>query len=642
MADSFWKTDLDEQAGRVGNPSWQDKFRSTASAIRDLREGEHSYDVLLQVDGHDLKAHSFLLILRSPVFEALLSQRWRQSDSPVVRTIGFEAPVTSKGLSCLLDHVYGVGMSLDCENVYQAWSCAHYFQLEGMKLECLDFYMNACKKQKSVCVALCMPILQAFEDFGDVTSETAEVAKAFWDFLDLNAVDVLSEQGNFVACSSDMMRKVLSRTTLRVPSERFLLDALEVFVTAKLKVSKDPPPKRTFLAENHLLWTIRYHHLSVEDLVGIDFLTPQESVKILQQCQTTKKKECSALVTNNDLAEKGAAGMQQELCFLPRRCPYSIIRRSYLPVIRLPEQQNGGADDLMEKRGGNRDGIQIAVSQTAFLKSVLLAGPKYEDILIGATLKIYDGVTNVLASFEQQCQMAKGELYEFVLQPEFLLLAHKNYRLVLELPGDTGRLFFAKYTGGSFKSVVDCTERDFKVGDQIEVCTHKCAGKKNSLIWSPGSINNVSLDGSMLQVMYKDGTVEVVAQETVRSLSSHEEDQMLTVCWGVLANTPDQNQSKERTNLYEGEFPGVCLSLSGLPKFCSQEHVRLIGSAASQLEASVICWGRREDDDDSGSYKVQVQNRGILTVSEEHLCKSEALPKAPPGGPASRNQTLSL
>jgi len=234
-------------------------------------------DVTLSVEGRDFEVHSFLLKIRSSYFEALFAKRWSQNDtSDSKKTIKISSPITATAMDSVLSHIYEGKENLDLENISEVWVAASYFQVNSLKMKCIE-YMT-----QTLCISTCLYFLETIQyaENQDVTITVLE--KNMTDFLRDNASDIFAEKDHYIHLSPKIFSTVLSDNHIRC-DEFLLLEALLNFLDKNVDPTQDEQTQREFLLQHDLLWCIQYIHIDSDEILELKFLTAEEKVSILRR-----------------------------------------------------------------------------------------------------------------------------------------------------------------------------------------------------------------------------------------------------------------------------------------------------------------------------------------------------------------------
>ncbi|EYB82159.1 hypothetical protein Y032_0365g3578 [Ancylostoma ceylanicum] len=262
---SFSVRDACVAAGQVDAKVFRDSEQPATimSHLEQFRRNQNMCDVILEVDGHSLAAHRFVLAAAIPYFRAMFGYDVVEAKMGKIKLndISFEA------LEALVNFVYTSEISINSDNVQSLLFAASILQMDSVCYACQRFMTQLLTTKNCLLIRQfaeqhnCVDLLNSSDDF------------AVDHFIELRELD------EFKQIAFPHLRDLIRRSDLKITSEE------QVFETVIEWMEANPCERKQHLPE--LLSLVRLPQLNMQYLV--------ENVR--QNSMIKESRECTDLVS---------------------------------------------------------------------------------------------------------------------------------------------------------------------------------------------------------------------------------------------------------------------------------------------------------------------------------------------------------
>ncbi|XP_060872931.1 kelch-like protein 3 [Metopolophium dirhodum] len=195
--------------------------------LQSLRKDEALCDIALKTDdGTTIFGHRIVLMSASQYFLAMFSN-FNESKKDVVNIKELDSTV----LQLLVDYIYTGQIMISKENVQVLLPAANFFQLDFVKIACIEFLQTQLDPQH--CIGI-----RAFADLHNclelLSSSEAYIRKKFLDVV---------KGKEFLSLSTEEVIELISSNVLNAPSEEKVYECVIKWVNYKLNDRYDSLPK---------------------------------------------------------------------------------------------------------------------------------------------------------------------------------------------------------------------------------------------------------------------------------------------------------------------------------------------------------------------------------------------------------------
>jgi BTB/POZ domain-containing protein 1/2 len=260
---------------------WQDHCFTQKEKIEHLFETQENSDVIFHVgEGkEEITAHRFILIMASPVFEAMFRSNWAESsisdpiEIPDIEPLAFRR---------LLRFAYTDSAILDNETVMLILYGARKYQIKVLEYLCIEYLGDNLTPANTFC------LLDQARNF-----DIPVLIEMCLEQIDHYTTDYLSSDG-FLDVSYDSLCCIIKRDTLRV-RELALFQAVLRWLNAECErrgIDPSSSNKREILG--HALYSIRFPLITVEEFADFvassEILEEKDCINLFRYFATKKNK----------------------------------------------------------------------------------------------------------------------------------------------------------------------------------------------------------------------------------------------------------------------------------------------------------------------------------------------------------------
>uniref|UniRef100_A0A914YW42 BTB domain-containing protein n=1 Tax=Panagrolaimus superbus TaxID=310955 RepID=A0A914YW42_9BILA len=270
-----------DEALQDDSQQWQDRCFTQAEKIQHLFESQDNSDVTFHVgeEKEEITAHRFILILSSPVFEAMFRSNWTEALTQNAIEIPDIEPLAFRRL---LRFAYTDSAILDNETVMPILYAARKYQIKVLEFLCIEYLGD------NLTPANTFFLLDQAKNF-----DIPVLIEMCLEQIDHYTTDYFSSDG-FLEVSYESLCCIIKRDTLRI-RELALFQCVLRWLNAECErrgIDATTSNKREILG--HALYSIRFPLISVEEFADVvaasQLLEDKDCVNLFRYFATKKNK----------------------------------------------------------------------------------------------------------------------------------------------------------------------------------------------------------------------------------------------------------------------------------------------------------------------------------------------------------------
>lgn len=394
---------------------WQSE-KTLAEASLYMLTNQIATDVQFSVGKEEkiIKAHKFILICRSSVFQAMFTNDFAESRE-TVHIPDIEPVIFDR----LLEYIYTDETEVSGENVLPLLYTAKKYCVQKLVRKCLAFLENG-RSPDNICQILEQAHLYDEEDFRD---------KSLRYILD-NARDVLKSSA-FLDLCHECVKKIVSYDELQA-DEKTVLEAVTSWgenQCQKQNIENNSENLRTVLAD--VLYLVRFPLLGESFFTNVvsdlGLLTDKEKVELFKFFYKP--------------------GYKTDIFITRNRYASSNISQHSVPPLKKSEDRsiqtcmrfNRVCDDGSWYCGGEPDAIAFSTNQNLWIHGMLVYGSYIGEASYDVTSTVYDSSDLEMVHIRRTIKTSEHQLTYVILFEEAVQVAReKRYSVLVKLINPDG------------------------------------------------------------------------------------------------------------------------------------------------------------------------------------------------------------